>query len=298
MTSVPALISRGIRTAAAISPALAGDLACRAFFSTAPRMRVHERDEATHSAARRSRLEVRGSEVTAYEWGVGPRSVLLLHGWRGRASQFAPLVRELVSEGFRSVSFDAPAHGSSGDRRTDIRDWLDAAEQLQAIHGGFDAIVGHSFGALAALTAARTTVPTGTVIAIAGAGSTTAFVDEFARDFRLGAATRAHMEARFRARLGIDEAEMLARFDAVRHPLPEGTRLLVVHDRSDRRMPDADSLRLHAAHEGRSRLLRTEGFGHTRVLHADTVLDAVLEQLTRAGSVAEPAFSPRRIPRR
>lgn len=296
MTSVPALISRGIRTAAAVSPALAGDLAYRAFFSTSPRMPVHERDEATHSTARRSRLEVRGSEITAYDWGIGPRSVLLLHGWRGRASQFAPLVRELVSEGFRVAAFDAPAHGSSGGRGTDLRDWLDAAEQLQEIHSGFDAIVGHSFGALAALTAARTTVPARTVVTIAGAASTSAFVDQFSRDFRLGAATRAHMEARFLARLGVDEAEMAARYDAARHPLPADTRLLVVHDRSDRRMPDADSLRLHAAHDGRSRLLRTEGFGHTRVLHADAVLDAILEQLEGAG--AEPALSPRRIPRR
>lgn len=296
MTSVPTLISRGIRTAAAISPALAGDLAYRAFFSTSPRMPVRERDEATHSTARRSRLEVHGDEIIAYDWGSGPRSVLLLHGWRGRASQFAPLVRELVSDGFRVVAFDAPAHGSSGGRGTDILDWLDAAEQLQSIHGGFDAIIGHSFGALAALTAARTTVPTRTVVAIAGAASPKAFVDQFSRDFRLSTATRTHMEARFRARLGVDEAEMVARYDAVRHPLPEDTELLVIHDRSDQRMPDADSLRLHAAHEGRSRLLRTEGFGHTRVLQADAVLDAILEQLAGAG--AESALSRRSRPRR
>ena len=62
----------------------------------------------------RERILLRGSEVVAYRWGRGERAVLLLHGWQGRASQFAPLVRELVAEGFRVTSFDAPAHGASG----------------------------------------------------------------------------------------------------------------------------------------------------------------------------------------
>jgi len=283
MQSSYALIVLGIRTASAVSPALGGALAYRAFFRTAPRMPVHPRDAETHSAARRGTIVVRDAEVCTYEWGAGDRTVLLLHGWQGRASQFAPLVRELVSEGFRVVSFDAPAHGSSRGRRTDIRDWVEAAGRLQSLAGPFSALIGHSFGALAALTIARSNVPADTVVAISGAASPAAFVAEFTRELGLGDATVARLEQRFRARLGVDERELVARYDAARHPLPEGTELLVVHDRADRRMPDADALRLHAAHAGRSRLVRTEGFGHTRILQADAVLDAVIEQLHGAG---------------
>lgn len=280
MPSLPAVIARSIRTTAVLSPALAGGLAYRTFFTTGPRMPVHAADRPTHDAARHPGLRVRGVELAGYEWGSGSRTVLLLHGWRGRASQFAPLVRELVFEGFRVVSFDAPAHGSSKGRRTDIRDWVTAAEQLQEIHGRFSAIVGHSFGALAALTAARSTVPVPAVAAIAGAGSPAAFLEEFAREFRLDRATAENLGARFRGRLDADEAAIEARYDAARHPLPARTELLVAHDRGDRRMPDADSLRLHAAHGERSRLLRTEGFGHTSVLSADATLDAVVALAT------------------
>jgi pimeloyl-ACP methyl ester carboxylesterase len=280
MSSLPALIARSIRAAGTVSPALGGGAAYRAFFSTRPRMPVREADRPTHDDARRSRLMVRGSEVTVYEWGTGSRTVLLLHGWRGRASQFAPLVRELVFEGFRVVSFDAPAHGASSGRHTDIRDWVDAAEQLQAAHGPFTAIVGHSFGALAALTAARSSVPVPAVAAIAGAAGPTAFLDEFARQFRLDPASAANLTARFRRRLGVDETTVDVRYDAAQHPLPSDTELLVVHDRGDRRMPDADSLRLHTAHGERSRLLRTEGSGHTRVLSTDITLDAVVALVT------------------
>lgn len=281
MPSVPALLARSIRTAAAFSPRLAGDIACRAFFSTSPRMPVRDADAPTHGDARRGRLRVRDVDVTTYEWGTGPHTVLLMHGWRGRASQFAPLVRELVAEGYRVVAFDAPTHGSSGGRRTDIRDWVDAAEQLHASHGPFAAIVGHSFGALAAVTAARSSVPVPAVAAIAGAAGPDAFLAEFTREFRLDDRTAARLSERFRARLDVDQETAAARYDAARHPLPADTALLVAHDRHDRRMPDADSLRLHEAHGGRSRLLRTEGFGHTRVLSADATLDAVVALIVR-----------------
>lgn len=289
MSFLPALVARGIRIAAALSPALAGDLANRAFFVPGPRMPVAETDRHTHDAARRSSLQVRGSEVTAYEWGAGEHTVLLLHGWGGRASQFAPLVRELLAEGLRVVSFDAPAHGSSGGRRTDIRDWLDAAEQLQAREGRFHAIIGHSFGALAALTAARSTVPVPAVAAIAGAASPDAFVSQFSDGVGLDARGRSHMERRFHERLRLDAAGMSRRYDAARHPLPAGTELLVAHDRRDRRMPDADSLRLHAAHGDRSRMLRTDGEGHTRILRCDVVLDAVVELVTAERRAAIPS---------
>lgn len=269
------LILGGIHAAGAVSPRLAGRLALHLFFTTAPRMAVRDADLATHRDAQRERIRIRGSEVVTYRWGRGERAVLLLHGWQGRASQFAPLVRELVADGFRVVSFDAPAHGDSSGRRTDLRDWVTTAEQLQRSDGPFQAIVGHSFGGLAALTAARTTVPSPRIAVVAGASAPAAFLAEFSRTLRLEPTVSARFEQRFGARFGLDREGIAAAYDAVQDPLPSGTELLVVHDRADRRMPDADALRLHSAHAGRSHLLRTDGFGHNRVLQADPVLDAI-----------------------
>ncbi|WP_282845789.1 alpha/beta fold hydrolase [Microbacterium oxydans] len=280
MPSVPAMLARSIHLAAAVSPTLAGDISYRLFFATSPRMSVSEADTPTHSDARRGRLTVRGREVVTYEWGTGSRTALLLHGWRGRASQFAPLVRELRGERFRVIAFDAPAQGSSSGRSTDIRDWIDAAEQPHTEHGSFAVIVGHSFEALAALTIARSTVPTPAVAAIAGAAAPDTFLAQFAADLDLDAATTDRLSERFRRRLGVNQATISARYDAVQHPLPDDTTLLVVHDRGDRRMPDHDSLRLHDAHGTRSHLVQTRGLGHTRVLSADATLDAVVALAT------------------
>ncbi len=142
--------------------------------------------------------------------------------------------------------------------------------------------------------------------AIAGAAGPDAFLAEFARELRLDPATTGRLTERFHRRLGLDRATVSARYDAARHPLPTETALLVVHDRDDRRMPDSDSLRLHEAHGERSRLLRTEGLGHTRVLSADATLDAVvalvtggLEAVDALGSIApDETQARRRAPRR
>ena len=288
MTASARLLSTGIRTLGAVSPDLSARLALRLFFTTAPRMAVRGADLATHRDARRERIPIRGSEIVAYRWGRGERAVLLMHGWQGRASQFAPLVRELVAEGFRVVSFDAPAHGDSAGRSTDLRDWVAAAEQLQRSDGPFHAIVGHSFGGLAALTAARTTVPSSRVAVIAGASAPAAFLAEFSRTLRLEPAVAARFEQRFGARFGLDREGIAAAYDAVAHPLPSHIALLAVHDTGDRQVPLAASESLVAAHGDRARLVRTAGWGHGRILGAGPLLDAVVA-LARGGLAAVDA---------
>ncbi|GAA1976440.1 alpha/beta hydrolase [Microbacterium pumilum] len=280
MTDTFATTRRAVAAASAISPRLGGRAALAAFFSTAGRMPVRSADEATHDSARRGAVRVRGHELVTYRWGGGDDTVLLLHGWRGRASQFGPLVRELVSEGLHVVSFDAPAHGDSPGRRTDLRDWVAATVQLQAAHGRFRAIVGHSFGGLAALTAARQGVTTASVAAIASAGSPAAFLSEFSDAMRLDEPTRRHFEADFRHRIGEDEASLIRRYDATADPLPADLELLLAHDDTDRQVSPTWSLALLESHRDRARLVRTTGLGHVRLLACDPVLDAVVGLVT------------------
>jgi pimeloyl-ACP methyl ester carboxylesterase len=263
------------RTAGSVSPELAGALALRLFFVTQPRLALREADAATDATARRDSIRVRGKEIVTYAWGSGDDTVLLVHGWRGRAAQFAPLVRELVAEGFHVVSFDAPAHGASDVGRTDIRDWIAAIEALQQRHGRFRLIVGHSFGALATLTAVRSGTTTKRVATIAGAGTPQVFIDQFAAMLDLSPRAKAAFERRFQHKFGEDAASMAQRFDALANPLPADVEVLAVHDDTDRQVPSLASTDLAATHSDRARYIRTHGFGHSRVLSADTTLDAV-----------------------
>lgn len=291
MSASIAALRRSIRIAAAISPTIAARLALAAFFRPGPKMAVHERDAATDLAGHREYLHMHGRDVATYRWGAGERTVLVLHGWQGRASQLAPLVRELVAAGFTVVSFDAPAHGASDGRRADITDWLEASAELARRHGGFDAVVGHCFGGLAALAFARDDAAIRSVAVIAAAASPAAFLHEFSTMLELDDETRTRFEHLFYARLGETPATAITHYDAVAQPLPATTGLLVVHDREDRRMPDAGSLRLHDAHRGQSRLIRTTGLGHARLLSDDAVLDAIVVMTTGGVDAVDAARS-------
>ncbi|MDR5700970.1 alpha/beta fold hydrolase [Agromyces aerolatus] len=284
-TAIAALATvSAARAADRVSPRAAARLALPLFMSSRPRRPVRPHERAVHEQARRSIIRVRGRDVAVSEWGRGGETILLAHGWRGRAAQFAPLVRELRAEGFGLVAFDAPANGDSGGRRTDIRDWLATIEALQSRHGRFHTIVGHSFGSLAALSAVREGVAAGGVVAIAGMSSARYLVDAFGDRVGLGAASREALSRSFvrRVQPGADPAAAWRRFDAAELPLPSEVPLLVVHDRDDREVAAGEAERLHAAHGERSRLVLTSGSGHTRVLGSDAALDAVVA-FTTAG---------------
>ena len=85
---------------------------------------------------------------------------MLSHGWDGRASQFSVLARDLIAEGYRVVSFDAPAHGASAGRRTYLVDWLDGAGMWQTIFVDSPTSTKHECG-VPAVTCSYRVTPTG-----------------------------------------------------------------------------------------------------------------------------------------
>ena len=128
--SAASAIATGVRAAARLSPEAGAALALPLFMRVGRRTPVAASDLATHRSARRGTVRIpgirrTGTDVVTYEWGAGERTVLLAHGWQSRASVFGPLVRELRSEGFRVLAFDAPANCDSPGRGTYLVDHLD-----------------------------------------------------------------------------------------------------------------------------------------------------------------------------
>lgn len=282
--SAASAIATGVRAASRISPELGAAVALPLFRRVGKRAPVVAADLATHRAARRGTVRIpgiRGSgvDVVTYEWGAGERTVLLAHGWQSRASMFAPLIRELRSEGFRVLAFDGPANGDSPGRHTYVVDHLDVIRELSRREGPWHALVGHSFGSLAALMAVHDGIPATRVVGIASAADPRIFVDGFGEMLGLDAPTRDSLAARYAAHDFTGQPDPFERYSAALHPLPADTPLLLVHDRGDLRIPFTESERLLEANRGNARLLATEGLSHNRVLRADATLDAVMEFL-------------------
>lgn len=91
--------------------------------------------------------------------GDGP-VVVIVNGAMSTAADAAGLAGALTSAGFRAVTWDRRARGSSGDARgsTPDREVEDLAAVIEAV-GGDAAVLGHSSGAVLALVAASRGVP-------------------------------------------------------------------------------------------------------------------------------------------
>jgi len=283
------VIGGSIRTVGAVSPRAGAALALPVFMSVGRGQRMAEDAAPTMERARRSTVRIdgldrNGVDVRVYEWGAGADVVVLAHGWRGRASQFATLVRDLVFEGFRVVAFDAPGHGETPGRATYLFDWTDALVQLQRRYGLFHGIVGHSFGALAALVAVSGGVAARRVVTVAAPADADTLLSQFSVLVGFGHKTAAALRARFATRFFPGEDDPFPRISAAEQPLPETTELLVLHDRSDRVVPISDLDRLAAANP-HARVVITEGLGHNRILAADRFLDETVDFLVKPSSV-------------
>lgn len=282
-----------VRTAEAVSPAYGAAVALPLFGHVARPRPVHPDDQPTMDRARRSSLRIRGLDgrgvsVAVYEWGAGPDTVVVAHGWNGRASQFATLVRELVAEGFRVVAFDAPAHGWTSGRATYLVDWTDALSALADKHDGLRSVVGHSFGGLAALVAAAQGLQVGRVVTIAAPADADLLLTQFQSMLGYADRTGALLRDRFARRYFPGDADPFSRLSPLRQSMLSTVPLLAIHDEGDKVVPFAELARIAAVHPD-ARIVATRGYGHGRVLAADPVLDAVVEFVTEAGHPAEAA---------
>jgi len=276
-------VRTGLSLAQRISPALAGRWAYHLWFTT----RVRPESAAARAAlasSQHSTVTVAGVPLAVYAWGDGP-CVLLVHGWSGRGTQFGALGRALASAGYRAVAFDAPAHGRTPGRRTDICAIADAIRGMAASLGGIDALVAHSFGCTCAALALRAGLQCRRVVCVSPPATVEWMVASFCDVLELGAAARAWLVGRLETRFGPDvdarlSTDMNARF--LSQPA------LVLHDDDDQDVPWQQGAMVARAWP-RARFERTRGLGHRRILNDSETIAAMVDYIS-APSLPEASW--------
>jgi pimeloyl-ACP methyl ester carboxylesterase len=208
--------------------------------------------------------------LKVWSFGEGP-AVLLVHGWSGHAAQFEPWIEPLVAAGFRAVLFDAPAHGRSGGRQTNIMDMAGAIQQVAGLFGPVHAIAAHSFGAPATLFALRHGLSVERLVLMAAPISLAGFSTFLAHRFGFTRAVRGRMQRNMERELEFrwDETDTDRALAALIQE--RGLDVLLVHDRRDREVPFAGAERIAAAAPA-ARLYVTDGSGHARLLRNGGVI--------------------------
>ena len=224
--------------------------------------------------AERRRLPWSDGWIVTRSWGTGP-TVLLLHGWSGSASDMEEFVEPLVARGFRAVAFDAPAHGESGGRRTNLLQCAGAALQVAATHGPVWGAIAHSFGGPTLALAMRSGVAIPRLVMLGSPRSVVEASNVRARRAGVPDHVVQIVNRRVADRYDIRWEEIATD----RLVAAADTTLLVVHDVDDRSVPYDDGVRIAAA-SPRGRLLTTHGLGHDALLWDRGVVQSAIEFIT------------------
>jgi pimeloyl-ACP methyl ester carboxylesterase len=240
----------------AIAPGLTAHIGYR-LLAKPPRASERRWQRELRERAHASGLNFAGGQIALYEWG----------------NQTDPTV--LVMAGYRVVSFDAPAHGASSGRQTDLIQFAGAVHAVAQHIGPIHTLMAHSFGVAMALFARRDWgVEAQRQVYFSCFDHCTWITNTFAQYVGVSATVVERMQQMMVDRHGgrftwnqLSVVEMLRR---TKQPT------LLVHDQDDGEIPFQHSVVLHRVMP-QSELHATSGLGHHRLLGNASVINRVVE---------------------
>lgn len=211
-------------------------------------------------------------------------TVILVHGWMGRAASMAGFIKPLTSKGFDVVCFDLPAHGWSQGRQTN---GILCAVALQAVAsevGPVEAVVGHSFGGLVIGLAVEGRPPMRSALnvkRIALIASPNAFNDltrHFGREIGLGPRAQAAFENAL-AKIG---GRRLSEFDGNRIYGEIRRPILVIHSHDDEDVSFEQAAAYQALGDHVT-IVPVDGLGHRQILYAPSTIRTIRDFVAQRG---------------
>lgn len=271
-------LQRFFALATRVSPALAGRLALQLFI-TPPRRRIERQDIATLAQALRRPLRNDDLKARAFEWQAGSApqpapGVLLLHGWGSHAPRFGSFVAPLRAAGFRAIGLDAPAHGESPGRTSDLPRFRLVLEAALQQFAPIRSVVAHSLGASATVwaVAERGRLGLESIVLIGMPRDIAYVMESFELLLGLRADVRAHLRRAFIARFGVAASRFSAHELASRLNLP----VLVVHDEDDDVAPFDHALGF-AERLAHGKVHATRGLQHSGALRDQATIARIVE---------------------
>ncbi len=250
-----------------VSPELAGRWANRLWFRS-QRFPEPAREREWLASAQRVTLASRGRPLAVYQWGEGP-TVLLVHGWHGRGGQLGAFAQPLAQAGFRVVAFDAPAHGRTPGRDTNLPEVSEALLEVAAKFAPLHGVIAHSFGVPCTLYSIAQGLAPQRVVALSAPSRIEFLMDSFAAGLGLSEPVKAVHRRLMEERFGADVWQRFAPSGLARGlDIPA----LLIHDDEDDDVPLQEGEALARAWPS-SEFVRTSGLGHRRILRDPAVIE-------------------------
>ncbi|GCC50132.1 alpha/beta hydrolase [Chryseotalea sanaruensis] len=265
----------------AVSPVLAARWFQHLFF-TPIRYKSPEKELEIARSAQQYKLLVGEKNIQIYTWGEGV-SVLMIHGWAGRGTQFRKFVEPFTAQGFKVVAIDGPAHGKSDGSKTEIMEFARVIESVynkeQAV-----AIIAHSFGGVASLYAMANGLQNKVQINIASP----TIGEEIIKSFLKALKASERIGKLFRDFILKQTGKRFEEFSALEivKQIPHEFDLMLVYDEDD------DEVTMEHAHAikkvyPQANLFQTKGLGHNRILKEDRVINRCVTFIQQKTSIQQ-----------
>lgn len=219
-------------------------------------------------------LQVEGNEVRYYKWGVGDKKLLLVHGWQSNSFRWKKLIEALDLQEFTVFAFDAPGHGNSDGKISNVPLFERSIYHLVTRYGKVDAIVSHSIGAFASLyfVDKNPNLQPTKFVALASPGKVEDFIAFYANQLHLNSKTLKNFRHYFSEYVGQDIG-----YFHIKNMLGNMTaKGLIIHDIYDEATCYLYSEQIHELWKD-SDLVLTSGLGHR--LNSPEVIQTVKQFL-------------------
>lgn len=221
-------------------------------------------------------------EVMVYEYGKSSKKVLLVHGWSGRGTQLFKIADELLSCGYSTISFDAPAHGKSPGKTTIMVDFIATILELDRIYGPFEAAIGHSLGGMSVLNAIKKGLKLNCAIVIGSGDIVQDIMDDFVAKLEL----KQNISERLREFFEKKYNEKMNNYSAYLAAEETLIPVLVIHDHNDPEVSVKAGIHIHT-HLKNGELFLTEGLGHRKILGNHKVIEKTVQFIAANKSLME-----------
>jgi pimeloyl-ACP methyl ester carboxylesterase len=255
----------------AVSPKLTTLFAAK-LFTTPIKHKMPKRELAMDQNSQQHTLWVPAihKEIIVYTYGAGAKKILVVHGWSGRGTQLVKIADELVKIGYKTISFDAPAHGKSEGKTTIMTEFIASIHEIEKEFGPFEFAIGHSLGGMSILNAIKQNFKVKKAVIIGSGDIIQDILDDFVRKLGIKPEVSVMMKQHFEKKFGEPMENYSAHFAAQQVKIP----ILVIHDQNDHDVAVKSAHNI-AKHLENVELMITEHLGHRKILGNENVINRI-----------------------
>jgi len=271
------LIRIGFKNLGPIFPRKAAKIAFK-LFATPKNKKSSRKPSAIMEDARNFTIDHKGRTIQCYAWGKNGPKVLLVHGWESKGAHLQNFVPPLLEMGYQVITHDAPAHGNSTGKMSNLVDFGETIAKVASSSGGIDHIVAHSMGSGAsvyALVEPELQLKVKKLVMITSPNRLQDVFQDFYNLIHIPKVVQNYFEVDVETLIG-KSVEYFQIAEQLKHAKADD--YFLIHDEDDTIIPWAYGNKI-AVNNPKLQMWTTKGKGHYKIIKDREVIETIVDYL-------------------